>query len=456
MSQNAILLRQANARANGTVLSNEGGDVYRVDPLTHLRRFLILGSTGTFYATGYDVTKGADETIQRVIHEQPRAALDMVIEVSRGNLALRIDPAIYVLAALTRSADLAVKREAVEAVAEVCRIGTDLLHWLGYRFADRKSNRTFRRAVSRWFTMRTPDVLALQAVKYDQRDGWSLRDALRLARPTAPSSDHALIFDWIAHPDKRTTFEADLLTDSHASRLFVGYSALRRDDITPEQAAEAITSARLPREMVPGPLLGHEAVWRALLPDMPGRALLRNLGKLSSLGMDDEHSVDLIVRKIHGATKVCHPFEFLLARSVYDAGRGIKGSLTWTPNSRISTALAEGFGEAFTGLEIYPDQTPLIALDVSGSMTYGNASGTHLTCVDAETSLALVFAYQFPNATFMAYENRAYHLEVRGEGYDELRQALGRIQGGGTDCSLPLTAAMSDPEVSAVVSITDS
>jgi 60 kDa SS-A/Ro ribonucleoprotein len=42
-----------------------------------------------------------------------------------------------------------------------------------------------------------PDDLAHQAVKYQQRDGWSHGDLLRLAHPKAPSPQHDAVFRWM-------------------------------------------------------------------------------------------------------------------------------------------------------------------------------------------------------------------------------------------------------------------
>jgi 60 kDa SS-A/Ro ribonucleoprotein len=41
------------------------------------------------------------------------------------------------------------------------------------------------------------DDLAHQAVKYQQRDGWSHGDLLRLAHPKAPSLQHDAVFRWM-------------------------------------------------------------------------------------------------------------------------------------------------------------------------------------------------------------------------------------------------------------------
>lgn len=459
MSQHSILLAQAHAQSVGITMSHEGGAVYSVDPMVHLRRFLALGSTGTYYAGPWEVTREADATVHLMIAAHPREVLDLVLEMAAGNIVVRRDPLIYTLALLTRCDDLAVKRDAVNAVAEVCRTGTDFLHWVAFRFADRKSNRTFRRAVSQWFTERDPGYLALQAVKYDQRDGWSLRDAMRLARPTA-SGDRDILFDWIAHPDRRSAIGAfaDVkLEHDGARRLIAGYAAIREDGITPEQAAEIVREHRLPREVVPAPMLAHSEVWRALLPDMPGRALLRNLGKLTSLKLDrDKDALGIILGKIEGATKICNPLEFLLAYRVYRKGCGVRGSLIWSPNTAICDALLRGYSLAFGELPVRTGRRILIAIDVSGSMTWDHGDGRVVTPMEAATALALILAYQYPGSRMIGFDTGSYEITTASEGYEHLRAVLERFGGGGTDCAIPFSMAASDKSITDMVILTDS
>ena len=86
---------------------------------------------------------------------------------------------------------------------------------------------------------------------------------------------------------------------------------------------------------------------------MPMTAMIRNLGKMTNVGV--------LAPLSDGMTKVCemlrnekslkdarvHPFSILLALKQYQAGQGDKGKLTWTPNQAIVTALDEAFYLAF-------------------------------------------------------------------------------------------------------------
>ena len=63
-----------------------------------------------------------------------------------------------------------------------------------------------------------------------------------------------------------------------------------------------------------------------------------------------------------------HPFSLLLAMNVYSAGKGDKGSLSWSPVPAICAALEAAFYLSFKFVEPTGKRF-LLALDVSGSMS---------------------------------------------------------------------------------------
>ena len=91
---------------------------------------------------------------------------------------------------------------------------------------------------------------------------------------------------------------------------------------------------------------------------MPMTALIRNLGKMSSMGM----FVDNATHKGHEiATTVCgwlkdeerlrkariHPFKVLVALKIYESGHGDLSSKSWIVNPDIVAALNETFYLSF-------------------------------------------------------------------------------------------------------------
>ena len=86
---------------------------------------------------------------------------------------------------------------------------------------------------------------------------------------------------------------------------------------------------------------------------MPMTAMIRNLGKMTSIGVLDplsEAAIEVCKRlRDQPALKKAriHPFNVLLALKTYETGRGDKGKLTWSPNQAIVAALDDCFYASF-------------------------------------------------------------------------------------------------------------
>jgi 60 kDa SS-A/Ro ribonucleoprotein len=445
--------------------SSEGGVVVKIDQMALLDRFLILGSSGTFYASGGDVTKMMTEETKAFVTAHPDVVLDRLLEVATNRLALRKDPSVWLLAQLTMpSVPEPTRHRAYLAINDVCSTGTDLLHYLAFRYPEgpkgaRHSGMGFRKAIGRWF--RFHRNIQLQAVKYEQRDGWTLRDALRVAKPKDTDAYLEEAYAFIVNKEKYQ--QAYPVGDRH--RLFEGYFVVRDEPdgfdihipVEPIAIANAIRNYQLPRESVPGPFLAHKEIWEALLPDMPGRALVRNLGKLSSLGIDKTNwGQDLITQKLVNATGLLHPFEFLLGKKMYQQGRGLKGNLNWQPNHFIIDVLETCYLKSFGHLEVRAGK-PLVALDTSASMGT-EAQGLPISAFEAAAALASVIAYQYPHAEFCAYSNGLTMMDPANHGTAAFISEMQRLSHVGTFCAIPLLHVVTNPDqkYTAVISITDS
>src|SRR5204862_4703306 len=146
----------------------------------------------------------------------------------------------------------------------------------------------------------------------------------------------------------------------------------------------------LPREAIPTQWLNEVAVWDALLQRMALTALVRNLGKMTSVGLLKPFSdaKKLVLRKLKDETALrrsrIHPLAVLVAQKIYAQGHGEKGALKWSPVSAIVDALDAAFYATFGNVE--PCGKPvLLALDVSGSMTASNVAGS---CISAREGSA--------------------------------------------------------------------
>ena len=168
--------------------NSAGGYAWAIDKWARLDRFLILGTEGgTYYIAEREITKENASAVRECIAEDGARVVRRVVEISASGRAPKNDPALFVLAMAAGLGDDATRAEALAALPDVARTGTHLFHWLQFVKAFRGWGRGVRNAVARWYTAKSPDDLAYQILKYQARDGWAHRDALRLAHPKAPS-----------------------------------------------------------------------------------------------------------------------------------------------------------------------------------------------------------------------------------------------------------------------------
>ncbi|HTD65142.1 MAG TPA: TROVE domain-containing protein [Candidatus Limnocylindria bacterium] len=471
------------------VRNSGGGYSWQVDDWTRLDRFLILGAEGgTYYITERDLVKQNHDALVRCIKADGIRAVNRMVGISDAGRAPKNDPAIFALALVVTHGDAQAKAHAFANLGKVCRIGTHLFHFAEYVNAMRGWGRGLRNAVAGWYVGREADALAHQAVKYQQRDGWSHGDLLRLAHPKAPSPQHDAVFRWMLNGAdslgerevKRKVRGEDRIAKYAAvgalPKLIEAFEQAKRAS-SKDEIVKLINEFDLPREAIPTQWLNEVAVW-ALLQRMPMTAMVRNLGKMTSLGLikpfSDAKKLVLLKLKDETALKRAriHPLAVLVAQKIYAQGHGEKGALKWSPVSAIVDALDAAFYATFSNVE--PCNKPvLLALDVSGSMAASNIAGSCISAREASAAMALITA-----ATEAEHEIIAFSAPDHG-GYGgmhgggepgitrvnlsprmrlaEVIKRIETIEMGGTDCALPiLWAARNKLNVSGFVTYTDS
>ena len=455
--------------------NSAGGYSWQVDDWTRFDRFLILGAEGgTYYIAERDLVKQNHDAVVRCIKADGVRAVKRIVEISDSGRAPKNDPAVFALALVAAHGSPDVKALAFQNLGKVCRIGTHLFHFAEYVNALRGWGRGLRNAVGGWYVGREADDLARQAVKYQQRDGWSHGDLLRLAHPKAPSAQHDAVFRWMLAG-------ADSLGEREVKRKVRGEDRIARYaavGVLPkvieafEQAKKAssrkeivklIAEHDLPREAIPTQWLNEIAVWDALLAEMPMTAMIRNLGKMTSIGLAQPFSeaAGLIVRKLSDESALkrarIHPLAVLIAEKVYAKGRGDKGSLTWKPVPQIIDALDKAFYATFQNVE--PCGKPvLLALDVSGSMGGGSVAGSCLTPREASAAMALVTAATEREYHIMGFSSRFMPLNITPRmRLDDVVKRISDLPFEATDCALPMVwARENQARVSAFITYTDS
>ncbi len=436
-----------------------GGFAFPVDDWTRLERFLILGSEGgTYYVGAPELTRQNAQAVTRCIEADGERVVRRIVEVSEGGTAPKNDPALFALAMCAGLGDLDTRRAALTALPRVARIGTHLFHFLEFVEGFRGWGRSLRRAVAEWYNGMPVQKLAYQAVKYQQRDGWSHRDALRLSHPDAGMEARRQdLYRWIVGkgiPNQPRATDGDNLQIVYAFEQAKHIS--RKVEIL-----KLIFDEGLTREMIPTKWLTEPDIWAALMNSMPLTATIRNLGKATQVGLIEpmKKTTEVIVQRLTDQDYIhksrLHPLAILIAMKVYAQGQGMKGSLSWSPVREIVDALDEAFHLAFANVEPTGKRI-LIGVDMSGSMTSYRIANTPLSCAEAAAALSMVTARAESRYHIVGYDTRIWPIPLSGRQRLDDVIRLFRFRGGGTDCALPIVYALQEKiEVDTFLLLTD-
>jgi 60 kDa SS-A/Ro ribonucleoprotein len=465
--------------------NHAGGFAFVLDLWARLDRWLVLGCEGgSYYATERQMTRDNARTVEACLAADGPRTVARIAEISAAGRAPKNAPAVFALAMAAGSPDLATRRAALEALPKVCRHGTDLFHFVRDVEGFRRWGRGLRSAIGAWYNDKPAGRLAYQAIKYRERDGWSHRDLLRLAHPKAASPEHDALYRWIVGGMDALGRDAGAQKPIPADRLpamVLAFEALRKETDR-HRIVALVREHRLSHEMLLTEWKNDPAVWEALLEDMPQTALIRNLGKMTSIGLVAPGSVAArkVAAQLVNAGRLrharVHPVALLSALKVYEQGHGERAqkranALSWSPVREVVDALDEAFYRSFQ--DVTPaGKTHLCALDVSGSMGSGAIAGVPgLTPRVASAAMALVTMKTEPSTMCVAFsaapggyggkwgggEPGLTRLAISPrQRLDDVLKAVTGLPFGGTDCALPMIWALRNRvEVDTFVVYTD-
>ncbi|CAB4038909.1 60 kDa SS-A Ro ribonucleo -like [Paramuricea clavata] len=151
---------------------------------------------------------------------------------------------------------------------------------------------------------------------------------------------------------------------------------------------------------------------------MPMTAMIRNLNKMTAIGLLEENNeqVQLVCENLRNEDLLkkarIHPFNVLLALKQYESGRGDKGSLTWKAIPIITKALEDAFYLSFKNVEP-TGKRHMLAMDVSGSMQCGGCVGSpSIQPHVASAAMAMVTARTEDDHIFVAFSHTIVPMNI--------------------------------------------
>ena len=488
-----VLGREAEMETNAA-----GGFVFKLDKWKRLRRFLILGSEGgTYYIGEKELTKENAAVVIECLNDDSDKTVLEITFVSDQGLAPKNEPAIFALALCASALEnngtpwVYARGVALRHLKNVCRTPTHLFQFAHYVSALRGWGKGLRNAIANWYVSKDVGHLGYQMAKYKSRkigdETWTHADLLSKAH-VDPGDDpvRAALFRWAANGFDSLDVERTFARRGHdgvstepktyaapgSKNLPARVSAIRELAEMGEKwggtkgeigaVIANIEEHDLTREMLPTQALRSPAVWEALLERMPATALIRNLGKMTSVGVLEQLSngTAKAVAKLSDDEWLrksrVHPINVLVSMKTYAGGKGLRGKLSWNPVPQIVDALDGAFYGSFEHVEPTGKKT-VFALDVSASMN-SSVAGFPLRHSEVSACFSMVLMRTEPNWAIVGFNQGLVNLGVTPKmRLDDVVSRVAGLTSEGTDASVPARFAREKEikDLEAIVIISD-
>lgn len=403
---------------------------YLVSPLVLLERFLLCGDLSNrvdLRRSFAEIPAAQKNAVRTIVDAFPEPSLTSLREVITCKLAARNPPVLFALACAMRNPEI--RKQAESLYSQAVHTGTDALVIGGYLKSMSGGGRSFRRQAALFYEGmedRGEDYAALQFIKYRDRAGWTHRDLLRMCH-FRPSEKLEGVFKFAAQKPY-----------SGSNKLIQGFQQAQEfgERMTSEQAISLVGEFGLPWEALPSHVLRDKQVWESLLPSLGTTALIRNLGRMQSMGIDLRETAHRLLKP-----KRMHPIQMLSAYNVYRSGKGVMGDLRWTPEKIVVDALEAGFYASFEELET-SDSPVVFGIDVSGSMA--NASPVAgLNCREVAAAMAMAAIRQHPFA-LLGFATSPVEIPLEKHWtLGMLIDHVSKMRFGATRCAAPIEYALS-------------
>lgn len=440
--------------------SNEaGGAAYQFTPKHALAQFAATGCfNGTFYADAETQLATLKKLIDQVNDNVFLAKLALY---SRERAYLKDMPAA--LAATLAARDTVLLHKVFDRVVDNGRVLRTLFQMIrSGQFGKKSLSSSLQRAFQRWLNNASVEKLLSASIGHDP----SLRDILRLARPTPANNSQRALFGWLTDKEVSSwtpATEADL---PEQVRLLIEF----RKAETADQQLALLDRLHARWDLLSDSARGAK-VWAAIALTMGPQALRMNLNTLQRHGVFDPQvgrlgklllallpsSRDAIEKeKVKGqamsqyvAERLADENEVRQSRQFpyqfFAAYKNVADNMPY----EIKAALHKAAEIACGNVPVLPGPV-VIGLDVSGSMhssitgNRGHGATSKMRCVDVAALLAAAILRRNPDSVVIPFDTQAFEAKVDpGDSILSLADRLSKFGGGGTDCSLPLQKANS-------------
>ena len=435
---NMSLFSSKSARLPRADAVNEaGGLAYKLDPKHALAQVAATGTFGDAYysAAGTQLAEVL-KLIEQIDDDQYLAKLAVY---ARQKAAMKDMPAALLVALSVRNTEL--MHRVFDRVIDNGRVLRTAFQMIrSGQFKNRAGqtrtglSSSVQRAFQRW--LNEASVAKLLSASIGDRP--SLRDILRMARPTPKDDERRALFGWL------TDKSEDKCAPATADNLPGQVQAMQAFRAAADEATQLLVMGEL--EGVRWDMLADTAkgpsVWAAIARKMGPQALRMNLNTLL------RHDVLATTAQVnYVADRIADEAEVRRSRQFpYQYFAAYVNADDQVP-AKIKAALHKAAEIACGNVSELPGPV-VIGLDTSGSMGCsvtgfrGRGATSKMRCVDVAALFAAAILRRNPDSIVIPFDTRAYDVRIDpSDSILSIAERLSKYGGGGTNCALPLEAA---------------
>ena len=418
-------------------VNEAGGRAYKLEPKHALAQ---VAATGTFGNAFYSTAETQlDEVLKLIDEVDDNQYLAKLALYAREKALMKDMPAALLVALSVRDTEL--MHRVFDRVVDNGRVLRTVFQMIRSGQFKNKAGKgrvglssSVQRAFQRWLNTASVGKLLSASIGNDP----SLRDILRMARPTPKDNARRAMFGWLTDKsiDKwAPATEADLPSEVQS---LIAYRNSESEE------AQALIAGGL--DNVRWDLLSDAAkgptVWAALARKMGPQALRMNLNTLLRHDvLATSAMVDYVADRIADESEIRRskqfPYQYFAAYLNADDN---------VPQ-KIKTALHKAAEIACGNVPELPGPV-VIGLDTSGSMSSavtgnrGRGATSKMRCIDVAALFAAAILRRNPDSVVIPFDTSAYDAKMDpNDSILSIAERLAKYGGGGTDCSLPLVAA---------------
>ncbi|MCF7962057.1 MAG: TROVE domain-containing protein [Pirellula sp.] len=444
-------------------VNEAGGLAYKLEPKHALAQ---VAATGTFGNAFYSTAETQlDELLKLIDEVDDNQYLAKLALYAREKAFMKDMPAALLVALSVRDTEL--MHQVFDRVVDNGRVLRTVFQMIrsGRFKSNTAKNKTgkgrvglsssVQRAFQRWLNTASVGKLLSASIGNDP----SLRDILRMARPTPKDNARRAMFGWL------TDKSIDKWAPATESDLPVEVQSLVAYRNSESEEAQALIAGGL--DNVRWDLLSDAAkgptVWAALARKMGPQALRMNLNTLLRHDVfNGGIGILPVARDASNETQagsLCHSMVDYVADRIADESEIRRSKqfpyqyfaayLNADDNvpQKIKTALHKAAEIACGNVPELPGPV-VIGLDTSGSMSSavtgnrGRGATSKMRCIDVAALFAAAILRRNPDSVVIPFDTSAYDAKMDpNDSILSIAERLAKYGGGGTDCSLPLVAA---------------